>query len=597
MEEVEVKDRQEAQADQVEPCSQDEDDDGDETGSEMTTEDEDAMSVNGDGGKKKKKRKNKKKKGKGEAAGPAGVGGSLASNGTTVLKVDKQEADKRFNSTMEQIRGKSGLEWVALSACNIAGAKTKKLFDALKLNTTVTSLNLSHNQITDDSVQVIASMLGMHAAPSLLELDLRDNHFTAQGLEALEGLRKVRKQLEIKTGSMASPPTPSPPAAYSSVEEVVGHHQDLNGSSSSPTGPDLQGPMFRKYFQTQDDDEEETGNSALCAGSGEGELLEQPGSASVFEDDAALFSSISPEEFWSQFKTLLKQGTAGIPELAVSLQQLSQLLQRELSSLQEDSHPEPHSGDDVHITGMLARLGVLRQVLELVPRPLAMQFSKESPRPAIGSHRVWAAEIVAMLLSPTNSDIDMAVAQSSLVQQVLHLALTHPNASALHVRALRILRSCCVSKVPELYTPLFTSGLGDFVQTEGGELVGSLQGQLVLRASPALGVLSGVRDPIIGFIIGTCKVLTACCDANNISIYNNNIKELLELDAQWSEFNREDGVLEQLCLEQEGDLGGPRAVRMSMDDSDLADLAGGGLMSGHEILQLLQGMGAMNALS
>lgn len=80
-----------------------------------------------------------------------------------------------------------------------------------------------------------------------------------------------------------------------------------------------------------------------------------------------------------QFKTVLKQGTEGIPELAVSLQQLSQLLQRELSNIQEDSYPEPHLKEDVHITGMLARLDVLQQVLELVPRPLAMQFSKESP--------------------------------------------------------------------------------------------------------------------------------------------------------------------------------------------------------------------------
>lgn len=56
-------------------------------------------------------------------------------------------------------------------------------------------------------------------------------------------------------------------------------------------------------------------------------------------------------------------------------------------------------------------------------------------------------------------------------------------------------------------------------------------------------------------------------------------------------------MLEQLCSEQEGDLGGPRAVRMSMDDSDLADLAGGGLMSGHEILQLLQGMGESRLLT
>lgn len=76
---------------------------------------------------------------------------------------------------------------------------------------------------------------------------------------------------------------------------------------------------------------------------------------------------------------MLKQGTEGIPELAVSLQQLSQLLQRELSLVQEDAYPQPHSvGDTPHITGIIERLDVLKQVLDLVPRPLAMQFSKDT---------------------------------------------------------------------------------------------------------------------------------------------------------------------------------------------------------------------------
>ena len=66
-----------------------------------------------------------------------------------------------------------------------------------------------------------------------------------------------------------------------------------------------------------------------------------------------------------------------------------------------------------------------------------------------------------------------------------------------------------------------------------------------------------------------------------------------QADAGWCDFVREGGVLVQLCKEQEGDLGGPRVTRPQMDDSsDLAELAGGGLISPHEILALLQGMGA-----
>ena len=55
----------------------------------------------------------------------------------------------------------------------------------------------------------------------------------------------------------------------------------------------------------------------------------------------------------------------------------------------------------------------------------------------------------------------------------------------------------------------------------------------------------------------------------------------------------EDGPLHQLCQQQAGDLGGPRAQRVPLEGAELAELAGGGMMSGHEILALLQNMGAM----
>jgi hypothetical protein len=51
-----------------------------------------------------------------------------------------------------------------------------------------------------------------------------------------------------------------------------------------------------------------------------------------------------------------------------------------------------------------------------------------------------------------------------------------------------------------------------------------------LTATPALGVPSGKRSAIVGFILEACKVLLACCDvANKDSIYNANVARLLRV--------------------------------------------------------------------
>lgn len=120
-----------------------------------------------------------------------------------------------------------------------------------------------------------------------------------------DGLRKVRKQIEIKTGSMASPPLiPTPvaaaAAASSEIEEVICHNEDLSSSSRAgeSVGPDLQGPMFRKYFQTEEDDDDDLGGCLEpSGGSGGGG---EDNSASVFEEEQVQLTSVSPEEFWSQ---------------------------------------------------------------------------------------------------------------------------------------------------------------------------------------------------------------------------------------------------------------------------------------------------------
>lgn len=66
------------------------------------------------------------------------------------------------------------------------------------------------------------------------------------------------------------------------------------------------------------------------------------------------------------------------------------------------------------------------------------------------------------------------------------------------------------------------------------------------------------------------------------------------MDPKWLDFVSEGGVLAKLCQEQEGDLGGPRATRVQMTESDeIAELAGGGLISSQEIIALLHGMNAL----
>uniref|UniRef100_A0A7S0RKD5 Uncharacterized protein n=1 Tax=Chlamydomonas leiostraca TaxID=1034604 RepID=A0A7S0RKD5_9CHLO len=518
----------------------------------------DNNSQGGPGGKKKKK---KKKKGKKKASGEATDGSSpAASSAPTGPQVNKAEADKKFNAAISSIKGNDEM-WVKLNACAVQDGKAKKLFDQLKSNSTVTSLDLSQNQLTDEAAQTIASILGMNGAPELIELDLRENSFSQTGLQVLEGLKKVRKLLDIKTGSIKAP------------EPAASGKKQADSTSGSKELKDMsRGPMFRKFFQSGNDDDDD------------------PGMAEVPE------TSVDPDELWSKIDSLTEGGQASIPALLPHLQQLSMVLQRELSTM-GGPNQDAMDGSRPHIKACLNHLHTLEELVALEPRDVTVQYSS-SPQPAVGSHRVWTAEVIAALLSAGNKVIDGLLAASKLPQRLLHLALHRPLCSTLHTRALRMLRSMLSSKVEGLVTPLFLSGWGASLKAGGSDaLCAPLPDLLIDRSAPALGVVSGQRSAGMGLVLEAAKALVAACDDANTTTFSALVRRSLLASSRWSEYVDADpysgpGAYVQLTNEQEGDLGGPRAVRSLMNGgaSELADLAGGGLMTGQEILALLQGM-------
>ncbi|EFJ50595.1 hypothetical protein VOLCADRAFT_103810 [Volvox carteri f. nagariensis] len=549
-------------------AEEDDEEDSDEERSDAASTSSKSSVNSVDSSSKKKKKKKKKKKGKGSqgTVGDAAQAPQPAAQ-PGLTKAQKAEAEKRFAAALDACRGSTEM-WVKLAHCNIFDAKAKKLADALRTNSCITCLDLSGNNISDEGAQALAAMLSASGAPELIELDLRDNPLTPAGTQAMEAVFRARKQLVVKLGPL-NPPAPEKTGSAAGVKDGV------HGASSMKEV--TKGPMFRKFFQTGDDDDD----TAAGQGEQEGPLGD---------------GGLAPEELWSEVKALVAAGTASIPKLSSLLQRLIAHLNRELGTLQVPHTDAAVDGSRPHIKGCIMNLDTLGTILDMVPRQVTMQYVSEA-QPAVGSHRVWATEIVSMLLAPNHTAVDNLVAASKLVPRVLALSLAHPMCSALHTRALRVLRSCCVSKVAALYGPLFTAGMGAGLTAGEGseEPCGSLQQQLAHLASPSLGIPSGRRDPLVGFVLEACKVLRACCDeANRDSILNINVRRLLLMDPQWSDFVSEGGVLGQLCKEQEGDLGGPRAARVQLEDSnELAELAGGGLISSHEILALLHGMNAL----
>ena len=72
-----------------------------------------------------------------------------------------------------------------------------QLFAALKDNTSVTSIDLSDNAITDEGMHFLTGVLAVGLAPNLIHINVRGNPISSRGRELLAGLYHLRKQLMV----------------------------------------------------------------------------------------------------------------------------------------------------------------------------------------------------------------------------------------------------------------------------------------------------------------------------------------------------------------------------------------------------------------
>lgn len=73
-----------------------------------------------------------------------------------------------------------------------------QLFSALKENNTLTSLDLSENLMTDDSIQFLLGVLAAGSAPNLIYVDVRGNPISDKSQEILGRLHNLRKHLKVR---------------------------------------------------------------------------------------------------------------------------------------------------------------------------------------------------------------------------------------------------------------------------------------------------------------------------------------------------------------------------------------------------------------
>lgn len=111
---------------------------------------------------------------------------------------------------------------------------------------------------------------------------------------------------------------------------------------------------------------------------------------------------------------------------------------------------------------------------------------------------------------------------------------------------------------------------------------------IILTGNAAVDVRSGLRSPLMGFVISASRILQGMSnDPPRSTIKNPSLKRALQGDARWAAFVEPTaGAFHKLCAEQDAELGGPRPSASDM----IGDMTGGGLMSSQDILALIESM-------
>jgi hypothetical protein len=231
------------------------------------------------------------------------------------------------------------------------------------------------------------------------------------------------------------------------------------------------------------------------------------------------------------------------------------------------------------VRDIMANIETLVIALTFEPEDAVTQRSGQKI-PAIGSHRVAAAEILAVLLQIGCQDIDERIAKLKLpsdgqfvLVSLVRMFFKYNWSSALHATVIRLILAALVSPHEPLWAPMF----------EGGEE--SLQGSLAKSIKEALATKPiSTRLGNVGSVIilanALCE-LEACDDVERASV-----RTTLQEDPAWrATVEGENNSLAKLNEEQAGGLCGPKPTKSpAFMDSGM----GSNVISSQELLRMLQ---------
>jgi len=338
--------------------------------------------------------------------------------------------------------------------------------------------------------------------------------------------------------------------------------------------------------EVEEEVEEIVVDGAVGAMQRSGELTRELREEAEEEDEASLEEDISREEALSTATEMIKSVANG--DEALDAARLGSLLWALSNALLEDLTDR----DDLRVPGnsletfpvelvrdIMANIETLVIALTFEPEDAVTQRSGQKI-PAIGSHRVAAAEILAVLLQIGCQDIDERIAKLKLpsdgqfvLVSLVRMFFKYNWSSALHATVIRLILAALVSPHEPLWAPMF----------EGGEE--SLQGSLAKSIKEALATKPiSTRLGNVGSVIilanALCE-LEACDDVERASV-----RTTLQEDPAWrATVEGENNSLAKLNEEQAGGLCGPKPTKSpAFMDSGM----GSNVISSQELLRMLQ---------
>ena len=542
--------------------------------------------------------------------------------------------DAALAAGLDQLR--HGGLWVALPGAGITDKRLKALCDSLR-GSSVTSLDLSGNRISDAGAAALASALGAVAvAPDLISLNLAGNPLTDVGRAALQSLAKARKGLDVRTTQVdvVAPPVAAQPAPllrrppggpggggrgagragglrsalmsryFNEERHPQGHPQgegDADGPASVPGTP----PHERRLSPLEAAQVAlSAASTAVAVGSGHGEWAPCVLCDALMGGVHAVDTEMSD---WMDTYGALDDGTGGLSQGVPWWQQ-----QQQAAGMAGPAPPFfPRIASMPPATQTLAQgAEVVVAVLQLVPESRPWQAPPKGAtgeaalRPGAGTHRVAALRLLLRLLRLRCAELDEVLAGCGACVHTTRVLLTCTCSSPGTMTAAQVLDAALRSPHPPLWTPLLDAESG-------------LVARIVAECTAAAGLPPGLRAPHIGALtyLGTSLACVSASQAEWVTQHHGPLVEALAASEEWEAFV--EGALGVLQQQAQGVLCGPRPVRASIfghmgglnplglgpegDENGEDGGAGGGpfsaglstLMSGRDLLTMLQSFGRL----